>query len=181
MMRQFTIGVVLFGICVAGLPSGADAQTITGRIDPEYDSGRRVYTYGPLYWDVTVAPEGTRSDEFSLNLYYNKVSAIMAVSLLCPDSDGDLARHALSVSAEHFISLTSGLFTGDDCEMFILGASSKNEVLSYRMAVSERVTRQTKKQIDSFSATGGFDGFGLAPAPVSATLDKLAAALRRNP
>ena len=105
----------------------------------------------------------------------------MAVSLNCPDSDGDLARHALSVSAEHFISLTSGLFTGDDCEMFILGASSKNEVLSYRMAVSERVTRQTKKQVDSFSATGGFDGFGLAPAPVSATLDKLAAALRRNP
>ena len=64
-------------------------QTLTGRLDPQYDAESDFYKYGPLYWDVEVAPAGTRSDEFGLNLYYNRVSAIMSVSLRCPDSNGE--------------------------------------------------------------------------------------------
>ncbi|MCY4602492.1 MAG: hypothetical protein OXF27_21520 [Acidobacteria bacterium] len=162
------------------LPISSEAQTITGRLDPEYDAERGLYVYGPLYWDVEVAPEGVRSDEFSLDLYYNKVRALMLVSLLCPDSDGELDTHATTVSAEHFLSLTTGLFTGDDCRMFILGVNTRAEVLSYRMRVSELVTRSTpEREVSSFSASG-WDALGMAPADVSKELDKLAAVLTRS-
>ncbi len=83
------------------VPIATGAQTITGPIDPEYDVERDLYVYGPLYWDVEVAPAGTRSDEFGLNLYYNKIRAVMLVKLLCPDSDGDLEMTpSCSFSAE---------------------------------------------------------------------------------
>ena len=167
-------------LALFAFPIAAEAQTITGRLDPQYDAESGFYQYGPLYWDVEVAPEGTRSDEFGLNLYYNKVRAIMLVSLLCPDSDGELDLHARSVSAEHFISLTTGLFTGDDCVLLVLGLSTRNEVLSYRMRVSELATRTTpKRDVSSFSA-GGWDSLNLAPAVVSEEFDVLAAELSRS-
>ena len=173
MRKMFALSV----LCLFVFPVTSEAQTITGRLDPEYDAGRGVYVYGPLYWDVEVAPESARSDEFGLSLYYNKVRAFMGTSLLCPDTDGDLSLHARSVSAEHFISLTSGLFTGDDCVLLLLGVNSREEILSYRMRVSEVVTRSTpKRDVSRFSA-GGWDGQSLVPAAVSEELDKLAAGL----
>ena len=161
-------------------PIATEAQTITGRLDPQYDASSGFYEYGPLYWDVEVAPEGTRSDEFSLNLYYNKVSALMLASLLCPGTDGELDRHARTVSAEHFISLTTGLFTGDDCVMILLGLSRKNEVLSYRMRVSELATRSTPKRDTSSFSAGEWDWQNLEPAVVSEDFAKLAVELSRS-
>ena len=167
-------------LALLAFPIATEAQTVTGRLDPQYDAESGFYEYGPLYWDVTVAPSGSRSDEFSLNLYYNKVSAFMGVSLLCPDSDGDLKLHARSVSAEHFISLTTGLFTGDDCVLLLLGLSTKNEVLSYRMRVSELATRETESA-DYYSATGGSSGFSPGvEAVIESEFDKLAAEMTRS-
>ena len=133
-------------------PIATEAQTITGRLDPQYDAESGYYEYGPLYWDVTVAPSGSRSDEFGLNLYYNKVRAAMLVSLLCPDSDGDFERHARSISAEHFISLTTGLSPGDDCVLLLLGLSTRNEVLSYRMRVAELATSGRLRERETIRA-----------------------------
>ena len=161
-------------------PIATEAQTITGRLDPQYDSSSGFYEYGPLYWDVDVAA-GARSDEFSLNLYYNKVSAIMLVALRCPDSDGEFDTHATSVSAEHFISLTTGLFTTfGDCRLVLIGLSSRNEVLSYRMRVAELATRSTpKRETSSFSAVE-WGGQNLDPAAFSEDFAKLAAELSRS-
>ena len=166
-------------LALLAFPIATEAQTITGRLDPQYDSSSGFYEYGPLYWDVEVAA-GARSDEFSLNLYYNKVSAIMLVALRCPDSDGDLGTHARSVSAEHFISLTTGLFTTfGDCQLVLLGLSDKNEVLSCRMRVAELATRTTpKREISSFSA-GEWDSQSLDPAAFSEDFAKLEAELTR--
>ena len=167
-------------LALLAFPIATEAQTITGRLDPQYNASLGAYVYGPLYWDVEVAA-GQRADEFSLNLYYNKVSAVMLVSLDCPDSDGDLERHARSVSAEHFISLTTGLFTTfGDCRLSILGVSSRNEVLSYRMRVAELGTRSTpKRETSSFSA-GEWDGQYLEPVAFSDDFANLAAELARR-
>ena len=152
MQKMFALAL-LAPLALLAFPIATEAQTLTGRLDPQYDAASGMYEYGPLYWNVEVAPEDARSDEFSLNLYYNKVSARMLVSLLCPDSNGELDTHAASVSAEHFISLTTGLFPGDDCLMCLMGLSTQNEVLSYRMRVSELVTRTTaQREVSSFSA-----------------------------
>ena len=138
------IGLVLV---VALWGTAAEAQTITGRIDPVWDPDRELYTYGydnSLFWRLHVAPSSARSDEISVNLYYNKRAAAMAMFVLCrEDARTDLETHALSFSAEHFLSLTTGLITGEDCYLLLRGASDRDEVLSYRMAVSERVARSS--------------------------------------
>ena len=81
--------LVLALLALFAVPVATEAQTLTGRLDPQYDAESGLYKHGPLYWDVEAAPAGTRSDEFGLNLYYNRVSAIMSVSLRCPDSNGE--------------------------------------------------------------------------------------------
>ena len=179
---KIVLGRRLLALAVLALlafPIATEAQTLTGRLDPQYNASSGFYEYGPLDWDVEVAA-GARSDEFSLDLYYNKVSAIMLVSLLCPGTDGDFDTHATSVSAEHFISLTTGLFTTfGDCRLVLIGLSSRNEVLSYRMRVAELATRTTpKRETSSFSA-GEWDWQSLDPAAFSEDFAKLEAELTR--
>ena len=163
-------------LALLAFPIATGAQTITGRLDPQYNQSRARYEYGPLTWDVDVAV-GARSDEFSLNLYYNKVSATMAVILECPDPDegGDFATYAVSISAEHFISLTTGLPTYADCRLTLIGLSQRNEVLSYRMRVAELGTRSTPRQETSpwSSWTGQSGGQFLEPAAFSKHFDML--------
>ena len=160
-MYRFVIGllvvVVLWG-------AAAEAQTITGRIDPVWDPDLELYTYGfdnSLLWRLQVAPSSARSDELSVYLYYNKRAAAMEMSVFCrEDARGALETHALSFSAEHFLSLTTGLITGEDCYLRLRGASDRNEVLSYRMAVSERLARSTSLVNNSNSAAS--DGLDAA-------------------
>ena len=139
--------VIALFVVVASWGTAAEAQTITGRIDPVWDPDLEMYTYGydnSLYWRLQVAPSSARSDELSVNLYYNKRAAAMAMSVFCrEDARAKLETHALSFSAEHFLSLTTGLITGEQCWLRLRGLSDRDEVLSYRMAVSERVTRSS--------------------------------------
>ena len=171
--------------CVIGLlvvaalwGTAAEAQTITGRIDPVWDPDLELYTYGydnSLYWRLQVAPSSARSDELSVYLYYNKRAAAMAMFVFCrEDSRTDLETHALSFSAEHFLSLTTGLITGEDCYLLLRGASDRNEVLSYRMAVSERVARSNSLVEGSNSAAS--DGLD---AGMSSVAQVVSQALRR--
>ena len=83
----------------------------------------------------------------------------MAMFVFCrEDARTDLETHALSFSAEHFLSLTTGLITGEDCYLLLRGASDRNEVLSYRMAVSERVTRSSSLvESSNAAASNGLD------------------------
>ena len=104
----------------------------------------------------------------------------MSVSLRCPDSNGELDTHATSVSAEHFISLTTGLSSGDNCVMFLLGLSSRNEILSYRMRVSELQTRTTPRREPSASSMVEWDWGNQAPVAVGTAFDKLAVELTRR-
>lgn len=138
----------VFGLLVVAALCGtaAEAQTITGRIEPVWDEEREQYTYAfedRLWWRLQVAPSSARSDELSVYLYYNKRAAWMTVAVLCRDvgREDDYQPHARSTSLEHFVSLTTGLITGDVCFLTIYGGSSRDEVLSYRMAVSERAAR----------------------------------------
>ena len=155
----FFVVVVLWG-------TAAEAQTITGRIDPVWDPDLELYTYGydnSLFWRLQVAPSSARSDELSVNLYYNKRAAAMAMFVLCrEDARADLETHALSFSAEHFLSLTTGLITGEDCYLLLRGASDRDEVLSYRMAVSERVARSNSLVERSNSAASGVFDAGMS-------------------
>lgn len=139
MRIPFVFVGLLTMVALAG--TAAEAQTITGRIPPERDSETGGYTFGPLYWNIEVAPRSARSDEFSLSLYYNKRSAVMAAKVLCQAPGEELEDHALSFSGEHFLALTTGLFPGEACVLVLEGASDREETLSYRMAVSKRVTR----------------------------------------
>ena len=104
----------------------AEAQTITGRIEPVWDPDLGLYTYGydnSLHWRLQVAPGAARSDELSAYLYYNKQAAAMVMFVFCrEDARADLETHALSFSAEHFLSLTTGLITGEDCYLLLRGA-----------------------------------------------------------
>ena len=161
----------VFGLLVVVVLWGAtaDAQTITGRIDPVWDPDLELYTYGyddSLFWRLQVAPSSARSDELSVYLYYNKRAAAMAMFVFCrEDSRTDLETHALSFSAEHFLSLTTGLITGEDCYLLLRGASDRNEVLSYRMAVSERVARSNSLVESSNSAAS--DGLDVEMSSVA--------------
>ncbi|MCY4564619.1 MAG: hypothetical protein OXE40_09090 [Gammaproteobacteria bacterium] len=155
--------VLGFLVVLALSGASAEAQTITGRIEPVWDPDLELYTYGydnSLYWRLQVAPSSARSDELSVNLYYNKRAAAMAMTVFCrEDALAKLETHALSFSAEHFLSLTTGLITGEDCYLLLRGASDRDEVLSYRMAVSERVARSNSLVESSNSATGsGLNG-----------------------
>ena len=174
-MYRCVLGLLVF---VTLWGAAAEAQTITGRIDPVWDPDLELYTYGydnSLFWRLQVAPSSARSDEISVNLYYNKRAAAMAMFVFCrEDARTDLETHALSFSAEHFLSLTTGLITGEDCYLLLRGASDRNEVLSYRMAVSERVSRSTSLVESSNSAaSGGFD------AGTSSVAQVVSQALRR--
>ena len=158
MMYRFVLGVLVIVVLWGRSP---EAQTITGRIDPVWDPDLELYTYGydgSLLWRLQVAPITARSDELSVNLYYNKRAAAMEMAVFCRESTRvpALETHALSFSAEHFVSLTTGLITGEDCYLRIRGLSHRDEVLSYRMAVSERVARSSSLP-GSSSASASLD------------------------
>ena len=101
----------------------------------------------------------------------------MAVILECPDPDqgGEFVTYAWSISAEHFISLTTGLSTYGDCRLTLIGISQRNEVLSYRMRVAELGTRSTLRQETSpwSSWAGPSGGQFLEPAAFSKHFDML--------
>ena len=176
--------IIALGLLVAVTWIGtAEAQTVTGRIDPVWDAENEQYTYGPLYWDVEVAPRSARSDEFSLYLYYNKRAAVMSAGLVCRARGEEPEDHALSFSGEHFLSLTSGLFPGESCVLFVQGFSDREEVLSYRMAVSKRVTRPTTDTGAPATAEAPqFTGYGVPSSDLAAALSKFteAVAARRG-
>lgn len=158
--------VIALLVVIALWGAAAEAQTITGRIDPVWDPDLELYTYGyddSLFWRLQVAPSSARSDELSVNLYYNKRAAAMAMFVFCrEDARTDLETHALSFSAEHFLSLTTGLITGEDCYLLLRGVSDRDEVLSYRMAVSERVARSSSLVESSNSAANSGLDAGLS-------------------
>ena len=166
-MRVIFVGLLL---ALALFGTAAEAQTVTGRIPPERDADSGRYTFGPLYWDIEVAPRSARSDEFSLYLYYNKRSAVMAAKVLCRAPGEDLDDHALSFSGEHFLSLTTGLFPGEECVLVLEGSSDREETLSYRMAVSKRVTRPTTATTEpATTANSWSSGDGRQPSATSRT------------
>ena len=166
--------------CVIGLlvvvtlwGAAAEAQTITGRIEPTWDPELGIYTYGfdnSLFWRLEVAPSSARSDDLSVNLYYNKRAAVMIMQVFCREErPEDFEVHAVSYSGEHFMSLITGLITGEDCVLRLRGASDRNEVLSYRMAVSERVTRDTDLIESSTAAARAGRGVDTGISAVSPT------------
>lgn len=88
--------------------------------------------------------------------------------------------HVSSVSAEHFLLSTTGLWPRDECVRSPIGFSTREELLSYRMSVSEFGTRTTqKREVSSFSV-GEWDGLSLAPVVLSEAFDMLAAELSRS-
>ena len=142
-VRRSVVGLFVMALsCTAA----AEAQTIAAWIEPVWDAEKGVYTYGPLYWDLDVAPRSEGSDEFGLYMYYNRARALMAATVACRDAGDDFAIHARSFSGEHFLSLTTGLVPGQECVLFLVGGSEEEERLAYRMAVSERVTRPTDQR-----------------------------------
>lgn len=175
-MYRCVIGLL---VVVALWGTAAEAQTITGRIDPVWNPDLELYTYGydsSLSWRIQVAPSSARSDELIVNLYYNKRAAAMAMFVWCGEGAGThLELHALSYSAEHFLSLTTGLIAGEDCYLVLRGLSDRDEVLSYRMAVSERVSRSSSLVESSNSATSsGFDaGLSSVAQTVSRNLRRM--------
>ena len=166
--------VIALLVVVALSGAAAEAQTITGRIDPVWDPDLELYTYGydnSLYWRLEVAPSSARSDDLSVNLYYNKRAAAMAMTVFCREAVlAKLETHALSFSAEHFLSLTTGLITGEDCYLLLRGASDRDEVLSYRMAVSERVARSNSLVESSSSAASS--GLNAGTSSVAQTVSR---------
>ena len=133
-------------VVVLSCSAAAEAQTVAAWIEPVWDAEKGLYTYGPLYWDLEVAPSSAGSDEFSLYMYYNRARALMAATVTCRDAGEDFTIHARSFSGEHFLSLTTGLVPGRECVLFLVGGSDRDERLAYRMAVSERVTRSTDQR-----------------------------------
>lgn len=159
----------------------AEAQTVAAWIEPVWDADKGLYTYGPLYWDLEVAPSSAGSDEFSLYMYYNRAKALMAATVTCRDAGEEFTIHARSFSGEHFLSLTTGLVPGRECVLFLVGGSDQDERLAYRMAVSERVTRPTdEREVSSaLPRLESVDGAGtgaLSPI-VSRTLRHVARAI----
>lgn len=142
-VRRSLIGLF---VLVLSCSAAAEAQTIADWIEPVWDSEKGLYTYGPLYWDLEVAPSSEGSDEFGLYMYYNRARALMAATVSCRSAGEDFTIHARSFSGEHFLSLTTGLVPGQECVLFLVGGSDREERLAYRMAVSERVTRMTDER-----------------------------------
>ncbi len=176
-MRVIFVGLLL---ALALFGTAAEAQTVTGRIPPERDADSGRYTFGPLYWDIEVAPRSARSDEFSLYLYYNKRAAFMSAVVACRIAGKEFENYARSYSGDHFLSLTTGLRPGDECVLFLVGASDLDEELAYRMAVAERATRPTPSRELATAESNRFSGYGRQPPAVSATLRKLAQAVANN-
>ena len=52
-MRVLVVGALL---AMALYGTVAEAQTVAGRIQAVWDAEYGLYTYGPLYWDIEVAP-----------------------------------------------------------------------------------------------------------------------------
>ena len=174
-------GIVIGLFVAAVLPgSAAEAQTVAGRIPAVWDAEYGVYTYGPLYWDVDVAPSSADSDEFSLYLYYNKRAAFMSAVIACRMAGETFENYARSYSGDHFLSLTTGLRPGDECVLFLVGASDLEEELAFRMTVSERLARATPSREVSTAESRRFSGYDPQPPVVSATLRKLARAVANN-
>lgn len=169
----------LTGPLVAATMLGAvaEAQTVAGRIPAVWDAELGVYAYGPLYWDIDVAPDTAAADEFSMYLYYNKREAFMSVELACRAPGETFDKYARSYSGDHFLSLTTGLLPGNECVLFLVGASDKEEELAFRMVVSENVTRPTSARELSSAQSSRFSGQGAQPPDVSATLRRLARAV----
>ena len=142
-VRRSLVGLF---VVVLSCSAAAEAQTIADWIEPVWNADDGLYTYGPLYWDLDVAPSSEGSDEFGLYMYYNRASALMAATVACRDANDDFAIHARSFSGEHFLSLTTGLVPGQECVLFLVGGSDREERLAYRMAVSERVARATDER-----------------------------------
>ena len=142
-VRRSIVGLF---VLVVSCSAVAEAQTVAAWIEPVWDAEKGLYTYGPLYWDLEVAPSSAGSDEFGLYMYYNRASALMAATVACRSAGEDFTIHARSFSGEHFLSLTTGLVPGQECVLFLVGGSDREERLAYRMAVSERVTRTTNER-----------------------------------
>ena len=178
MQRGIVTLLFVSALCCA---PAAEAQTVADWIEPVWDSSKGVYTYGPLYWDVDVAPGSAESDEFSFYMYYNRATALMAVTLACRDEDDDYATWARSFSGEHFLSMTTGLIPGWNCVLFLVGGSEKNERLAYRMTVGERMTRRTDEREVRNARPRVGRAYNAGPPTVgpivSRTLDRLARAL----
>ena len=147
-------------VVVVSCSAAAEAQTVAAWIEPVWDAEKGLYTYGPLYWDLEVAPSSAGSDEFGLYMYYNRARALMAATVACRSAGEDFTIHARSFSGEHFLSLTTGLVPGKECVLFLVGGSDKEERLAYRMAVSERVTRSTDEREVSTARPRLGAGFG---------------------
>lgn len=177
-VRRSLVGLL---VVVLSYSATAEAQTIADWIEPVWDADKGLYTYGPLYWDLEVAPSSEGSDEFGLYMYYNRARALMAATVTCRDADEDFTIHARSFSGEHFLSLTTGLVPGQECVLFLVGGSDREERLAYRMAVSERVTRTTDERavLNALPRLGSEFGAGTwaLATVVSQTLRRVARAV----
>ena len=142
-VRRSVVGML---VLIVACSAAAEAQTIAAWVEPVWDAEKEIYTYGPLYWDLEVAPESEGSDEFGLYMYYNRARALMAATVACRNPGAGYTLHARSFSGEHFLSLTTGLVPGQECVLFLVGGSDKDERLAYRMAVSERIARTTDER-----------------------------------
>ena len=139
-------GAVVLFVFIVSCSAPAEAQTVAAWLEPTWDAEKEIYAYGPLYWDLGVAPSSEASDEFGLYLYYNRASALMAVTVACRAAGEDFETYARSYSGEHFLSLTTGLMPGRECVLILVGGSDREERLAYRMAVSQRVTRASDER-----------------------------------
>lgn len=173
-MRVLVAGALL---AMLSFGSVAEAQTVAGRIPAVWDAEYGLYTYGPLYWDIEVAPGSAAADEFSMSMYYNKRDAFMSAEVVCRMEGEAFEKYARSYSGDHFLSLTTGLLPGNECVLFIVGANDNEEELAFRMAVSERVARPSTERDVSNADAGSPSIHGGHPAAVAATLRKLARAV----
>ncbi|MXY16665.1 MAG: hypothetical protein F4057_08680 [Acidobacteria bacterium] len=171
--------VLVAGALLAMLSFGSvvEAQTVAGRIQAVWDAEYGLYTYGPLYWDIEVAPGSAAADEFSMSMYYNKRDAFMSAEVVCRMEGEAFEKYARSYSGDHFLSLTTGLLPGNECVLFIVGANDNEEELAFRMAVAERVARSSTERDVSNADAGSPSIHGGHPAAVAATLRKLARAV----
>ena len=176
-MRVLVVGALL---AMALYGTVAEAQTVAGRIQAVWDAEYGLYTYGPLYWDIEVAPSLAAADEFGMSMYYNKRDAFMSAEVVCRTGGEAFEKYARSYSGDHFLSLTTGLLPGNECVLFIVGANDNDEELAFRMAVSERVARPTPARDVSNADAGSSSIHGGHPAAVGATLRKLAQAVANH-
>ena len=80
-VRRSVVGLF---VVVLSCSATAEAQTVADWIEPVWDAEKGLYTYGPLYWNLEVAPSSAGSDEFGLYMYYNRARALMAATVAEP-------------------------------------------------------------------------------------------------